>query len=89
MGLMTTQITQFFENASQMGILKRKVTQLKTEGIEKPEDLLDFDKETLEKVFNNMRQSSDDSNRYILGAKSQQRLLVATNLVKFYHCIGR
>jgi hypothetical protein len=100
MPLTAAQRTAFFENADQMGIPQATVVQLQAEGIAGVEDLTDFDKETIEQIASNLRRPAGrvpDPNPgaaagatiatppFAFGAKSQQRLTHATNLI----CSGR
>ena len=48
MGLPAVQMTSFFRDGDQMGILQATVAQLQVEGITTISDLADFDKETLQ-----------------------------------------
>jgi predicted RecB family nuclease len=55
MVLTQAQTTTFFQDAAQMGLPNRTVTQLATEGITDVTDLADFKKEHLELVAKNLR----------------------------------
>ena len=79
-----------------MGIHPATCAKLKEEGITKPKDLIDFDKDTLHQVAENLRKApiprTDKSQpvaHYVFGAKSNKRLLEAADLVRFYDTIGR
>jgi hypothetical protein len=48
------QTTSFFEAADQMGIMADTRAQLANEGIDDVSDLLDFDKDTLIQVADNL-----------------------------------
>ena len=87
-----------------MGIPNRTVVQLQTEGLGGVEDQADFDKETIEGIASNLRRSVGriaDPNPgaaagatirtppFAFGAKSQQRLIVSTKLLRFYDTVGR
>ena len=80
------------------------VAQLAVEGIINIQDLADFDEDSLKQVAENLRRPSGripDPNvgavagamiptpPFVFGAKTQMRLLVATDLVRFYETIGR
>ncbi len=98
------QRTAFFENADQMGIPHDTVVQLQAEGIAGVEDLTDFDKETIQQIASNLRRPAGrvpDPNPgaaagatmatppFVFGAKSQQRLTHATNIIRYWsstHC---
>jgi hypothetical protein len=96
MDLTASQTTAFFENEDQMGIPHATFVQLATEGITSVIDLADFDKESLQQLADILRRPGQvpDPNpaaqpgatiatpSFILGAKSQQRLTVTTDLIK-------
>jgi hypothetical protein len=98
------QTTAFFEGVDQMGIPNATVVQLQEEGISTVSDLEDFDKDTIEQVAVNLRRPAGrvpdpapnaaagatiPTPPFVFGAKSQKRLIVATDLVKYYTTIGR
>ena len=104
MVLTAAQITAFFTDADQMGMPQRTVNQLANEGIANPSDLVDFEKDTLAMVAENLRRpggrepnpdpnaapgSTIPTQPYIFSAKSQQRLLAVTNIVRYYQDTGR
>ena len=87
-----------------MGIPNATMVQLQQEGISTVNDLEDFDKETIEQIAANLRRPAGRipdlapgaapgatiaTPPFVLGAKSQKRLIVATDLVKFYTTVGR
>ena len=55
MVLTANQVRAFFHADNQMAILVAKIVQLIQEGIEHPDDLQDFDKDSLKDVANNLR----------------------------------
>jgi hypothetical protein len=80
------------------------VIQLQTERLSAVEDLAEFDKETFEGMASNLRRPAGriaDPNPgaaegatiptppFAFGAKSQQRLIHATKLLRFYDIVGR
>jgi hypothetical protein len=89
MVMTVNQMRAFFENADQMAMPDATIIQLQAEGISTVDDLMDFDKETLQQVANNLRRPGGGGAPLTFGAKSQLRLSVATNLVKYYSAIGR
>ena len=87
-----------------MGITNVTVIQLQEEGIAAVEDLVEFDKETIEQIAANLRRPAGrvpDPNPgaaagatiptppFVFGAKSQQRLIQATKLIRYYDTVGR
>ena len=87
-----------------MGIPHTTVVQLQTEGITSISDLADFNKDSLQQLADNLRRPGGcvlDANPtaqpgstiptppFIFGAKSQRRIAVACNLVKYYRTVGR
>ena len=104
MVLTIAQTTAFFEQANQMGIPHYTVVQLQQEGISVIADLAEFDKDSLEQLASNLRRPGGripDPNPtaargatiptppFVFGMKSQKRLLVASDLVRFYDTVGR
>ena len=89
MVLTVAQTTAFFSDNAQMGIPAATVTQMADEGIRSVDDLLDFDKDTIDQMANNLRRPPGGVNAFAFGARSQKRLLAATKLVRFYDTIGR
>ena len=104
MPLTAAQMTLFFEEDAQMSIPNRTVVQLQTEGLDGVEDLAEFDKETIKGMASNLRCPAGrvpDPNPgaaagatiptppFAFGAKSQQRLIHATKLLRFYDTVGR
>ena len=83
------QTTSFFEDADQMAIPHATVVQLATEGINNVDDLGEFDKDNLNQVATNLRRPPGGAAAFTFGAKSQKRLMAASNLVRFYQTIGR
>ena len=104
MVLTAAQTTAFFENNEQMGILHETMVQLQHEGIQSVADLADFDKDSLQQLADNLRKSGGripDPNPnaaagatiptpvFTHGAKSQKRLAVSCNLIRYYQTVGR
>ena len=103
MVLTAAQMTTFFEHADQMGIPHTTVMQLHAKGIETVADLADFDKDSLQQLADNLRRPGGcvpDPNLgapagatiptppFVLGAKSQKRIAIACDLVRFYATVG-
>ena len=91
-----------------MAIPARTRVQLATEGINHPDDLLEFKSDGLKQIAENMRRPTGripDPNAgqpggpplgttistppFVLGAKSQQRLIAAADIVRYYDACGR
>ena len=104
MVLTAAQTMAFFCDGDQMGIPQTTVAQLQIEGITTISDLADFEKETLQKMTDNLWKPGGrvpDPNPaaaagatiptppFVFGAKSQHRLTVACKLVCYYNTIGR
>ena len=104
MVLTAAQTTTFFEHAEQMGIPHTTVVQLRSKGIDVVADLADFDKNSLQQLADNLRRPGGcipDPNPgappgatiptppFVFGAKSQKRIAVACDLVRFYATVSR
>ena len=104
MVLTAAQTTAFFEGQDQMGVPHPTVVQLAQEGITAVDDLADFEKESLQQLADNLRRpggrvpdptpnaaegATIPTPAFVFGAKSQKRLLVATDLIKYYNMTGR
>lgn len=94
------QTTAFFQDANQMAIPARTVTQLATEGIVTVDDLGEFDAEDFKQIVDNLRKppripNPDGGNDliaqepFVIGAKSLKRLKVGAQAIKYYEMIGR
>ena len=88
MVLTAAQVTAFFEDAAQMAIPNATVVQLANEGINTVDDLSEFDKTSIEAIAHNLRRPPA-GNPFVFGAKSQKRLIVACDLVRYYETVGR
>ena len=99
MVLTAAQTTTFFEHADQMGIPHATVLQLQSEGITLVSDLVDFNKDSLQQLVDNLRNpggrvpdpnptaqpgSTIPTPPFVFGAKSQRHIAVACDLVKYY-----
>jgi hypothetical protein len=92
MVLTAAQTTAFFESAEQMAIPNATVLELVNEGINTVDDLAEFDKETIDQIANNLRRPAvapAGGHHFVFGAKSQKRLKVACELVRYYTTVGR
>jgi hypothetical protein len=104
MPLTAGQTTAFFENEDQMGIPNATVVQLQQEGISTVDDLMEYGKDTMEQIAANLRRPAGriaDPNptaaagatiptpSFVFGAKSQKRLITASQLLLYYHEVGR
>ena len=99
MVLMGAQTTAFFQR-----IPHATMVQIQHEGIQSVADLADFDKESLQQLADNLRKPGGripdpDPNAaegatiptpaFTYGAKSQKRLTVACDLIRYYQTVGR
>jgi hypothetical protein len=104
MVLTAGQTAAFFHEEAQMGIPNETIAQMQAEGITNVQDLADFEKESLQQLADNLRKPGGripDPNpnaapgatiptpAFVFGAKSQKRLSVATDLIKYYDATGR
>ena len=104
MVLAGAQTTAFFESPDQMGIPCATMVQMQHERIQSIADLADFDKESLKQLADNLRKPGGripdpDPNAvegatiptpaFTYGAKSQKRLTVACDLIRYYQTVGR
>ena len=104
MVLTAAQTTAFFENPDQMGIPHPTMVQMQQEGIQSVADLADLEKQSLQQLADNLRKpggriADRDPNAplgatipmpaFTYGAKSQKRLTVACDLIRFYQTVGR
>ena len=104
MVLTAAQTTTFFEHADQMGIRHATMLQLQSEGIISVSDLADFNKDSLQQLVDNLRHpggcvpdpnpaaqpgSTIPTPPFVFGAKSQRRIAIACDLVKYYKTVGR
>ena len=104
MVLTAAQTTAFFESPDQMGIPHATMVQMQHEGIQSIADLADFEKDSLQQLPDNLRKPGGripdpDPNApagatipmpaFTYGAKSQKRLTVACDLIRYYQTVGR
>ena len=95
--LTNAQTTPFFKNATQMGIPDKMVVQLGNEGITNIDDLVEFEKETIQQVADSLGHprgrildptpdsapgSTIPTPPLVFGAKSHKRLLTACDIVR-------
>ena len=104
MVLTVAQTTAFFESPDQMGIPHATMVQMQLEGIQSVADLADFEKDSLQQLADSLRKPGGripdpDPNApegatiptpaFTYGAKSQERLTVACELIRYYQIVGR
>ena len=104
MPLTITQTNTFFTNNAYMALPAATIPPLNNEGITTVGDLLEFDETIIKQIVENLKKPNDripnpDPNAppgstiprppYVFGAKSQARLVVACNLIKYYDTVGR
>ena len=90
------QKTAFFENNDQMGFPHAMVMQLQDKGIMRPDNLVDFDKDTIKQIADNLRRLAgcipDPTPGAAAGATIPtppfMRLMAATKLVRYYAMVG-
>jgi len=78
MVLTAQQTTAFFENATQMAIPHATTARLNDEGIQTADDLTKFGEDEIKTTAQNIRRPTAGEQPLMFGAKSQQRLAVAT-----------
>jgi len=84
------QLNEFFEHADHMGIPAVTRAQLATvEHIADPSDLIDQDEQTFQQIARNLSRPANGHAPYVFGASSLQRLLVMSDLVRYYASVGR
>ena len=103
MVLAAAQTTSFFVNADQMRVQHATVVQLALEGIQTVDDLADFDKEALQQLEDNLQSrggrvpnpdpgaaagSTVPTPAFVFGAKSQKRLGIACEIVRYYNTLA-
>ena len=81
--------TTFFTDNAYLGIKPVTRTRLSDEGIDFVDDLVDFDKDAIDSIANNLRRNTVPPGPYSFGAKVQKRLKEACELVRFYKTVGR
>ena len=104
MVLTAAQTIAFFESPDQMGIPHASMVQMQLEWIQSIADLADFEIDSLQQLADNLRQpggriADPDPNApagatiptpaFTYGAKSQKRLTVACDLIRYYQTVGR
>ena len=104
MVLTAAQTTAFFESPDQLGIPHETMVQIQREGIQAVADRADFEKQELQQLADHLRKPGGripDPNpnaapgatipmpAFTYGAKSQKRLTVACDLVRYYQTVGR
>jgi hypothetical protein len=87
MVLTAAQTAAFFHEEAQMGIPNPTVAQMQAEGITNVQDQADFDTESLQQ--NAAPGTTIPTPAFVFGAKSQKKLLVAKDLIKYYDATGR
>ena len=83
------EVEEFLTGENQMGLNAPTYKKLMEQGIKTPIDLIDFDKEGIDKVAEVIRKTIEKKDQNFVGAKSQKRLAEAADLVRFYNEIGR
>ena len=86
--LINAKITALFTADDQMALSAATFTQLEVEGIQTVDDLVDFDKDFLDQVTNNLRRPVGGANAFTFSAKLHKCLLASTKLIKYYEIIS-
>ena len=86
MVLTNAQTQAFFSEAAQMGLEAATIAFLTTEGISTVNDLAEFSKDDIDNLAKSIR---GDPAGVVFGIKSQKRLIVSSNLIRFYDLVGR
>ena len=104
MVLTNAQTTDFFQNAATMGIPGETVVQFGNEGITTVDNLVDFEKKTIQQVANShwrpgiripyptpnaVPEEKIPTPSFVFGANPQKRILVACDIVQYYKTTGR
>ena len=92
MPLTNAQTTSFFKNATQMAIPRPTVQQMVNEGISSVDDLAEFTKENIDNLATSLCKTprpAPATGNFVFGAKSQKRLIVAADAVRYYDTVGR
>ena len=104
MVLTAEQTTAFFESPDQVGIPHATIVQMQLEGIQSVADVADLEKDSLQQLADNLRKPGGripepDPNApagatipmpaFTYGAMSQQMLIVACDLIRYYQTVGR
>ncbi len=89
MVLTAAQTQAFFTQPNQMGIQPATLAQLNIEGINTVDDLAEFNKDSIEQLAANLRRPAGGGPPLPFGIRSQQRLEVACNAVRYYETTGR
>ena len=94
MVLTAAQTTAFFESPDQMGIPHATMVQMQVKGIQSIADLADFEKDSRQHLADNLRKPGGripdpiPTPAFTYGAKSQKRLTVACDLIRYYQTVG-
>ena len=96
MPLTALQLTTIFEDADYLALVARTRQKLVEEGIERPEDLAQFDAKAMEQIRKSLLhpagrvEDPEDEERtiptppFVIGAKSLQRMIAMADLIRFY-----
>ena len=91
------------QKSARKGVQHAMVVQLAQEGIQSVDNLADFDKEVLQQLADNLRRPGGrvpnpdpgaaigetiPTPAFVFGAKSQKRLGIACELVRYYNTVG-
>ena len=82
------QTAAFFTGDNGLAIPAQTVAQMANEGITTVNDLAEFDKDSVETLASTLRCGAGGGPPLVFGAKSQLRMIVACELVRYYDSIG-
>jgi hypothetical protein len=84
------QLTAFFTDADQMALVDATRVQLATiEGISDPSHLAGHKEDSFKQISRSLSRPANGHGPYVLGAMSLHRLMVTSDLVRYYNSIGR
>ena len=83
------QTTAFFTHADQMGLPAATWAAMQEEGINNPDDLIDFGKDEFKAMADNFRRPAAGDPVVHMPAKSMMRLVYASHCVRYYQLVGR
>ena len=89
MVLTAVQRSAFFQDTNQLCISAKMFNQLANKGIINENDLVDFDETSIKQIAKILRRPPGGAEPFVFGAKTQDRLSHACNLMHYYNSTGR